>query len=70
MGRSDGRNNPHVHESKPPGARPQAPAGEERPAVPEGRDLAWRAASLVWAVVFLFLVALLIFDMVFSLLHR
>jgi hypothetical protein len=71
MGRSDGRTNSHVQEKKPPPAG-NAPAAalppEERQAILEGAQPGWRWAAMIWAVVFLFLTALMLFDLVAGLL--
>ena len=70
MGRSDGRPNAHIQEKRPsvagdaPAAPPARPSAEERLAIQEGRQRAWRWAATLWAIVFLFLAALLVFDLV------
>lgn len=71
MGRTDGRPNPHVQETRPPsGARPAPPPAGE-PAPPPGRHHAgWRFAAMLWAITFLFLAALMVFDLIASLFHR
>ena len=72
MGRSDGRINSHLQEKKPAPAGNAAPATlplEERQAILEGAQPGWRWAATLWAVVFLFLTALMLFDLVAGLFH-
>jgi len=75
MARSGGRPNPHVQESRPPAAGRPAPAppdGDHRPPVwdgGEGQQTGWRLAATLWAIVFLFLAALMVFDLVAGLFH-
>jgi hypothetical protein len=72
MGRTDGRTNAHVQEKKPPsGGEPPAarPTAEERQAIEAGRQPVWRWAATLWAIMFLFLAALLLFDLLAGLLH-
>jgi hypothetical protein len=74
MGRSDGRPNSHIQEKKPPSggespAPPPRPTAEEREAAQEGREPAWRWAATIWAIVFLFLSALLLFDLIAGVIH-
>ncbi len=65
MGRADRRANAHIQEKKPPpDGNAAPPPAEERAAAPEGQQRTWRWAALVWAVVFLFLAALALFDLV------
>jgi hypothetical protein len=74
MGRSDGRPNTHIQEKKTPSGDSPAPApppAEERPAAAqEGRQPVWRWAATVWAIVFLFLTALALFDLLAGLFRR
>ena len=72
MGRTDGRSNAHIQEKKAPsGGNPApAPPAEERPPAEEGRQPTWRWAAAVWAVVFLFLTALALFDLLTGLFRR
>ena len=74
MARTGGRPTSHIQEARPASAeRPPSPpprADEERPQAPEGRQSGWRLAAALWAVVFLFLAALLVFDLIAGLLHR
>jgi hypothetical protein len=68
MRRSDGRRNAHIQERKPPSAGaapapPTRPDGEEQP-LPEGRQAGWRWAAAIWAVMFLFLTTILVFDLI------
>jgi hypothetical protein len=63
MGRTDGRPNPQAQEKKPPPAA-------ERPQADEGRQAAWFWAAAVWAVFFMFLVTLALYDLVAGLLFR
>ncbi len=67
MGRTDRRANTNIQEKKPPqeNSAPQ-PIAEERPAPAEVQQPSsgWRWAALVWAIVFLFLMALALFDLV------
>jgi hypothetical protein len=72
MARKDGRSNAHIQEKRPPsggGLSSPAPPAEERPAVEEGRQPGWRWAATAWAIVFLFLTALMLFDLVAGLFH-
>jgi hypothetical protein len=68
MARTDGRHNSHIQEKRPPaggGAPAAAPtAAEERRTDLEGGRPAWRWAATVWAVVFLFLTLLAVFDLI------
>ncbi|HKI35769.1 MAG TPA: hypothetical protein VKA46_28195 [Gemmataceae bacterium] len=75
MARTDGRHSSHIQEKRPPSggnsaSPPPASAGEERQAAQEGRDAGWRWAATLWAIVFLFLTALLLFDLLAGLIHR
>ncbi len=75
MARTDGRQNSHIQEKKPASAgsaapAPPAPTAEERLAAQEGQQPTWRWAAAVWAVVFLFLTVLALFDLVAGLFHR
>jgi len=71
MARTDGRHNSHVQESRPtPAGRSAAPAEVGQPAAPEESRAGWRAAALVWAIIFLFLWVLMLLDLVYGwLLH-
>ncbi len=70
MARSDGRHNSHVQESRPAsGSRPAVPAEADPAPVPEPGHRGWRVAGLVWAIIFLFLSALLVFDLFSGLLR-
>jgi hypothetical protein len=75
MARTDGRPNAHIQEKRPPSAsstppaRP-APGAEEQLEVQEGRQPTWRWAATVWAIVFLFLTALALFDLVAGLIFH
>jgi hypothetical protein len=71
MARTDGRINSHVQEKKSSSAGGAASAlpAEERQAVLEGLQPGWRYASTLWAIVFLFLTALMLFDLVAGLFH-
>jgi hypothetical protein len=66
MGRTDRRTNTHIQEKKPPPQDNSAPPpAEERPApMPDDQQRAWRWAATIWAIVFLFLLALAMFDLV------
>ena len=71
MGRTEGRPNSHIQEKKPPPEGNSAPrAAEDGPAAREAGQRHWRWAATVWAVVFLFLAALAIFDLLAGLIHR
>jgi hypothetical protein len=72
MARTDGRTGSHIQEGRSPAAgRPAPPAaGEERPPAPEERQPGWQLAATVWAIVFLFLAALLVFDLFAGLFQR
>jgi hypothetical protein len=73
MGRTDGRPNAHIQEKKAPSAGNSAPApppAEERPAAPGPPQHTWRWAATLWAIVFLFLAALALFDLVVGLFRR
>ena len=74
MARTQGRPNSHIQETRPssgprPTSPPPAPPEEERPAVQEGKGRGWRLAALLWAIVFLFLAALMVFDLLAGLFH-
>jgi hypothetical protein len=74
MGRTDGRSGPHIQEARPsaaarPSVQPQA-ARTDPPPVAEGRQTGWRFAALIWAIVFLFLGALAVFDLFAGLFRR
>ena len=72
MARTDGRPHLHIQEKKPSSAEspaPPRPTSEERAAAQEGLQPTWRWTATLWAIVFLFLSALLLFDMVVGLVH-
>lgn len=72
MGRTDGRPNSHIQEKVPPtaaDAEPAPSAAEDAPAAQEFPQRAWRWATTVWAIVFLFLTALALFDLIAALIH-
>jgi hypothetical protein len=70
MARTDGRPNSHIQEKKPSSeANSSLPAVEEWPAAEEGHQRGWRWAAMLWAVVFLFLTALMLFDLLTGLFH-
>jgi hypothetical protein len=74
MGRTDGRPNAHIQEKTPPPAEgspaPAPPPAEESPAAREFQQRTWRWAATIWAIVFLFLTALALFDLIAGLFHR
>jgi hypothetical protein len=74
MRRGDGRHHAHIQGSRPAAAAeapsPAAPAAEERAAVPGGNPAGWRLAGLLWAITFLFLSALMVFDLIAGVFHR
>jgi len=49
---------------------PPTPNAEERLAAQEGLHQTWRWAAAIWAIVFLFLAVLALFDFVAGLFHR
>jgi hypothetical protein len=72
MARTEGRTGPHIQPARPAsGGRtpPAPPVPEDPPAVEETRRSGWRFAAMIWAIVFLFLGALLVFDLIAGLLH-
>jgi hypothetical protein len=72
MGRKNGRPNVHIQEKRPAvlGSAPAAPVNDEPPATaPEARLSGWRLAATLWAIVFLFLAALMMFDLIAGLIH-
>jgi hypothetical protein len=71
MARTDGRAHSHIQEARAPSAaRPVPPPGGEPAAPPERRHRGWRFAVLLWAIMFLFLSALMVFDLIAGLFHR
>jgi len=71
MARTGGRPHSQIQEARPAAARPPAappaPADEERPAAADAPQPGWRLAATLWAIVFLFLAALMVFDLIASL---
>jgi hypothetical protein len=65
MARTGGRPQSQITEARPapPRAPSPPPAEEDRPSVPEGQQTGWRLAATLWAIIFLFLAALLVFDL-------
>jgi hypothetical protein len=75
MGRTEGRPNSHIQEKKPSSGGNSvpvspAPTAEERLEAQEARQPTWRWAATIWAIVFLFLSALALFDLATGLFHR
>ena len=75
MARTDGRPNPHIQEKRPPSASgtppaPAPPTPEERLAAQEGQQSTWRWAATLWAIVFLFLTLLAVFDLIAGLIFH
>ena len=70
MGRKNARANAHIQEKRATagvGLPSPAPGPEPAPAGEGGRHSGWRLAATLWAIVFLFLTALMVFDLVVSL---
>jgi len=75
MARTDGRPTAHIQEKRPPSGggvppAPHVPTPEERLAAQEGRQPTWRWAATLWAIVFLFLTALALFDLIAGLIFH
>jgi hypothetical protein len=75
MSRTESRHNPHVQGARPPAASRPTAAPEEAPAEAEANaapvsHAGWRLAVFAWAIMFLFLSALAVFDMITGLFKR
>jgi len=73
MGRKNGRSVAHIQEKRPSavvGLAPSEPSAEMQPAGETAVHRGWRWAATLWAIVFLFLTALMVFDLVVSLVRR